>query len=1253
MKGLALFWAGSILMMGADAVFAEEENRVRLLRTFSETPDTSSSARLPRFETVLAEESGVDFSIPIDDEHQDRRLYYSSMACGSAASGDLDGDGFPELFFAAGPVANRLYRNVGEGKALRFEPVELVPEMADEESWSTGSAMVDIDNDGDLDLYVCRYDAPNRLWLNDSEPGKFRFRESAALFGLDLVDASLMPSFADYDRDGDLDVFVVMNAYYRKGGRPPEGVPMRKTRTGWEVVPPMDRFFRFSSIDPATGEPSYDECGRPNRLLRNDGGLFVDVSEAVGLRPDKAHTNGSVWWDFDSDGYLDLYVANDFAATDRCYRNQGDGTFREMAADLFQHSTWFSMGAAAEDFNGDGRTDLVVADMAPTTHYRQKVTMGEMSASFDAMYAAGLPRQNMVNTYFVNTGAGLFFEAARQAGIAQTDWTWTVKSGDLDNDGRVDLYFTTGHSRDFNNSDLKQVSPAERVGREDWDFFRDVPELRERDLAFQNALNWGFQNANAAWGFGQRETMSYGASLADLDRDGDLDLVTMRLNDALGLYRNRSADEFGTRSVLLSLQGRKSNRFGLGARLRLETADGKTQTRTLLTQNGYQESDAPQVHFGVGGADAIAKLTIEWPSGIIQVLRDLPTNRWWEITEKDASEKEAHDRDPETAPLFRRSRTLSQLRLREQPFDDFYRQPLLPHQHSQLGPGMAWGDADGDGNFDLYLGGPKGQSGYLLMGRGVDAEGEPVFALRMRKPFTETKSNEDLGALWFEADGDGDADLLVVSGSVECEPGDADLVDRLYLNDGTGNFSDGTGRLPTEEKGGPASGSVAAAADFDRDGDLDVFIGGRVVPGEYPLPARNQLLRNDGGTFVEIADEFGLEKTGLVTAALWSDVDADGWIDLLVAHEWGAIRLFRNREGELVDETASTGLADATGFWNSIAGRDLDGDGDIDFLAGNLGHNTKYHASPELPEIIYYGAFDESGRKNLIEAKIDKKQNCLLPRRGLSCSSRAMPSLLGKVRTYHGWASSTLGDLYADQNLAKASRWEATTLDSVLLLNDGEGRFEIRPLPEMAQLAPLFGIALTDVDADGVTDAVLAQNFLTPQQETGPYDGSLSLLLRGERTDGGDFRFSESWPLESGIAIPGDAKSLTVADLDFDARPDLFFGVNNHAPILFLNESITGDPLAIELVGDSGNPHAVGAKVVVEIEGRITQATEIQAGAGYLSQSIPRQFFGWGNSAEEKALPDRADVTIFWPRGRKSMHSLARADGPNYKIHLK
>ena len=1227
---------------------AEEAVVVVERRVFPEAGASGADAG-PLFLPMAADLSGIDFVIPIDLEHPDRRLYYSAMACGGVAVGDLNGDGWPELFFSAGPVANRLYRHLGEGGTPRFAEMAAAAGVAEAESWCNGAAMADVDSDGDLDLFICRYDEPNRLYLNESKSGELRLREAAAEWGLDLADASLMPVFADYDRDGDLDLFLATNALYRKGGRPPGGVPMRKTETGWEVVAPWDRYFKVGSINPQTGVPTFMETSRPNRLYRNDGTRFTDVSAAAGLRPVANHTNSAAWMDFDHDGWLDLYVANDFADRDELYRNRGDGSFVEVAADVLQHTTWFSMGAGTGDYNNDGLTDLIVADMLPTTHYRQKVTMGEMGASFAEMYAEGLPRQNMLSTFFVNTGTGLFFEAAHMAGVAKTDWTWAVKRADFDGDGRLDLYFPTGHARDFNHSDYKKGSPADRIGKDDFDLFLDRPELREHDLAFRGATDWKFEKSGEAWGLGLEKTMNYGAALADLDRDGDVDLVTVPLQDRPTLFLNQSRERGLANHLLVRLKGRGANTHGIGAKVSLVTAEGVRQSRDLLPYNGYQESDEPLLHFGLGKSERIVTLEVVWPSGTRQVLSDLSGNRWIEIAEPAES---APIERKEGKPLFRRVEGFAALAMPEAPFDDFQRQPLLPHQHSQLGPGQAWGDVDGDGKADLYLGSPKGQPGRLLLNRGLDDQGDPVFALRMREPFTDMAAYEDMGVLLLDFDGDGDRDLLAVSGSVECEPGDASLADRLYWNDGKGEFTEALGHLPGPVDGKHDSGSVAAAADFDRDGDLDVYIGGRVVPGQYPEMPRSRLLINDGtGRFTDGAAAQGLAETGLVTGALWSDADGDGWLDLLLTHEWGPVRLFSNREGKLAETTEAAGLAKATGFWNSLAGRDLNGDGHLDYLVGNLGKNTKYSASHEVPELIYYGDVDGSGKRNLVEAKFDRSLNCLLPRRGLSCSSLAMPKLLQKVNTYESWASSALDEIYEKARLESALKLEATTLESVVLINDGEGRFTLQALPALAQIAPLYGIALSDFDGDGFTDAVLAQNFFPTQQETGPYDGGLGLLLRGVGSDATAGGFKEVWPRESGVIVPGDAKSLGIVDFGGEGRPDLVFGMNQAAPVILMNEADAnkGAPLVITLEGKPGNHSAIGARVTVEVEGLPKQTAEVAAGSGYLTQTTSDLFFGWGPVKEDAT----AKVTVRWPDGAVSENRVSRGDGPRHPITAK
>jgi len=1192
------------------------------------------SADSTLFQKIDPRENQVDFVIPIDLNHPEDRLYYSSMACGSVSSGDLDGDGRPDLFFACGAVPNRLYLQEAGEKSFRFTDVTERAGVADRKAWSTGAALADVDNDGDLDIYVCCYDSPNRLYLNESSPGNPRFTEQAAKFHLDLKDAGLMPSFADYDRDGDLDVFLAVNAYYRKGGRPKKGVPMRIENGRFVVVPPWDRYFRFSSIDPRTHQPKYDETGRPNHLLRNDGEKgFSDVSQHVGLLPAATHTNSAAWIDFDKDGWLDLYVGNDFSARDEFYHNNRDGTFSEAAADVFQHTTWFTMGSAVEDFNNDGRTDLVVADMLPTTRFRRKVTMGEMDSSFDSMLEAGLPLQKMANALFFNTGTGLFLESAIQSGIAGSNWTWTIKSGDLDGDGWIDLFFPNGHSRDFTDSDLSHVTPAMRVGKNYWDFYESYPELREKNLAYRNRDGFHFESVSAAWGLGEK-TMSYGATLADFDRDGDLDLVVIHLNDPPSIFRNTAAER-GARFLQVALRGAETNRFGIGTRLTLTLDDGQSLTRTLLPQNGYLESDEPVVNFGLG-TEKVSWLTLDWPSGKRTRLRDLSAGFRYQVSEPERTQNIPPDK-PESQALFRESGRLSVSGFEETPFDDFVRQPLLPYKLSQLGPGLAWGDADGDGIPDLYIGSPAGKPGRLLLQRGLDENGRLKFTMRLKSPFIEASRFEDMGALFFEADGDGDADLYVVSGGVECEPGADVLRDRLYLNRGQGEYCPApAGSLPNTPR---SSGSVVTAADFDRDGDLDLFVGGRVIPGQYPLAARSFLLINDGtGRFTDRTDQVSphLRKPGLVTAALWSDSDNDGWIDLLLAEEWGSIRLFRNDHGQrLEDRSGTAGLSPYTGWWTSLAGADFDHDGDMDYVAGNFGLNTKYHPTDKTPELLYYGDLDGTGTPHLVEAELEKS-GARFPRRGFSCSRTAMPFLKNKIKTFHNFASAELGKLYSNKRLGSAKEFEVTSSSTSLLENDGSGRFSLTALPYLAQIAPVFGIAATDFNSDGTSDLLLAQNSYSPQKETGPMDGGLSLLLIGNPdASGNQDRLIPLWPRESGIVVPGDGKAAGFADWNGDLRPDLLVAVNNGPVHLFVNTGAgAGKPLAVNLrTLSAGNPTGIGSRITLRVEGLPPQTAEVRAGSGYLTQNVATVFFGLGKVSGNA----KASMEVRWPDGGKSL----------------
>ncbi|MCH8043886.1 MAG: VCBS repeat-containing protein [Planctomycetes bacterium] len=1182
-------------------------------------------------ERLDAAQTGLDVSYPIDLRHPMKRLYVSGFACGGVAAGDVDGDGRVDLFFVGTSGRNRLFRQSGD---FQFEEITESAGVNVGNPWGSAAAMVDVNGDGNLDIYVANYDAANQLFIND---GEGVFVEQAAKFGLDVVDASLVPAFCDFDRDGDLDLYLLTNRFYRDGGFPTaiaaardeRGRPLLDERGLPQLLPEYKRYYRVIKTGPRSVETVL--VPRRDRLLRNDRDddgrvTFTDISEAAGIS-EIGHGLSATWWDYDDDGWPDIYVANDYDDPDHLYHNNRNGTFTDVIAEVLPHTSWFSMGADVADVNNDGRLDLFVADMSGTNHYKSKTTMGAMN-NRRIQSVAGPPPQVMRNALYVSSGAGRFLEAAYLAGVADSDWSWAVKFGDLDCDGRIDLFISNGMTRNFNNSDVKFSKKLLR-GRTEWDLYEATPPRPERNMAFRNRGDLQFEPSGSAWGLDE-EGMSFASVWADFDRDGDLDLVVVNMDRPVSVYRNRSSD--GHR-VMIRLRGTGGNRFGIGAKVTIETEAGK-QVRTLQPMTGFKSSNEPLLHFGLGEAANIRRLSVQWPSGHLQQFEQLAADRFYTISEPaEAPTIRAAPQSSLPPTMFRRSQALAHIRHHETPFDDFRRQPLLPNKLSQLGPGMAWGDVDGDGDDDLYLGAAAGDIPQLWIN-----DGGGRFALGRARQFDDAQPHEDMAAVLLDVDGDGDLDLYVVSGGVECAAGNERLRDRLYLNDAQGHFTRASAdALPDVLD----SGSVVTAADFDRDGDLDLFVGGRVIPGAYPSTPRSRLLRNDGGRFVDVTETLApaLAGSGLVTSALWSDADGDGWLDLLVTHEWGPVKLFHNNEGKLVDHTQQAGLAERLGWWNGIAGGDVDGDGDIDYVVTNFGLNSKYHASQSRPALLYYGDFENRGVKKLVEA--DYEGEVLFPIRGRSCSTRAIPHLAQKFGSYKDFALADLAAIYTPKCLNDADRFEANELRTGLLINDGHGRFTFRALPRIAQIAPGFGVVMTDVDGDGHLDVYLVQNFFTPQLETGRMDGGLSQLLLGR----GDGTFRPIAPGESGLVVPGDAKSLAVTDLNGDGRPDFVVGVNNDRLLAFENRS---DPnkriLAVRLAGKPGNPTAVGARVMLKLTDGTQQTTEVYSGGGYLSQSSRVLFFGLGETGQVDEL------VIRWPDGMQSTH---RSQGPSLRATLR
>ncbi|MEO2049039.1 MAG: FG-GAP-like repeat-containing protein [Pirellulales bacterium] len=1191
----------------------------------------SSSEITGTFEKLSAAITGIDFLHYWNPTPKYAEIIDRSFASGGVAIGDYDQDGLADIYFTRPFRGGRLYRNLGN---FRFEDVTDKSGLAKDKSWGCGPSFVDIDNDGDLDLFVCGYDCPNRLFINQDDG---TFVEEAERRGLAFAGASVMMAFADYDGDGDMDGFLATNRFVseadskRLNDQLARGRQFYVQRGGQvEILPEAQELMALFPI-PGGKEVKFIQAGQFSRLYRNEGhGAFVEVSREAGLR-DNGLSLAATWWDYNHDGKPDLYVANDFYGPDRLFHNNGDGTFTDVLKETMPHTPWFSMGCNVADVNNDGMLDFMGTDMAGTTHYKSKLGMGDMSNDAWFMDLSD-PQQMMRNALYVNTGTGRFLEVAQLAGVANSDWTWSLKLGDLDCDGRVDMFITNGMTGDWLNSDV-----VEKAGQENRTVRLDeVGQKRDQHLAFRNLGDLQFANVGKAWGLDEA-AIGFGAAMGDLDNDGDLDLVVNNFAEAPSIFRNQL--NCGN-CVKIALRGTQSNRYGIDSLVTMETS-GLKQAFYVTLARGFMGCDEPVVHFGLGDREQIDKLTIRWPSGCVQTVDSLRSNRFYTIGEPEISSK-TKALPAEEPAMFVQSKKMDALEIghREKDYDDFQRQPLLPIKLSQMGPGIAVADVNGDGTDDLFVGGTAGQQATLLINH--DGEYDPVILDDFFRdgPFYRELDCEDMGCLFLDVDSDGDRDLYVVSGGVECEPGDEVLKDRLYLNDGQGAFvKAASDTLPDLRD----SGSCVVACDFDRDGDMDLFIGARSIPGEYPVAPNSRILRNDTSDgkilFVDATATAApsLANTGLVTAALWTDTDNDGWLDLLVTHEWGPVKLYRNEHGILVDRTSDAGLSERLGWWNGIAGRDVDGDGDIDYAVTNFGLNTKYHPKPESPVAIYYGDFENSGRSRIIEAK--KQGDHLLPIRGKSCSQNAMPFLREKFPTYHQFALAELADIYTPSCLDSALHLEVNCLQSGLLINDGKGVFTFQPFPRMAQVSPAFGVQLADVDADGLVDVYMVQNFSCPQRETGRMNGGLSLLLCGR----GDGTFVPVDSRSSGLVVNQDGRSLAAVDLSGNGRLDFLIGVNNDRLLLQENQTISGRTLQVKLQSSRGDFDIAGARVTLKMDDNTRQTAEVYCGESYLTQTTTTITFGLGKRTA-------TGIEVRWADGQEFYRKLSGKHGQQVTV---
>ena len=1107
----------------------------------------------------------------------------SSIGTG-VAIGDYDGDGLPDLFVVSKTESCHLFRNLGN---FKFEDVTekagVADHGADAMAWKQGVTFVDVNNDGRLDIYVCRTRAPNLLYINQ---GDGTFKEMAHAYGLDVNDASVMASFCDYDRDGWLDVYITTNVL--------------------DIVkhPHGQRGYLFHN---------------------NRDGTFTNVTDHAGITGE-TQSHSATWWDYDNDGWPDLYVAYDYGVPDSLYHNNRDGTFTEVIDHVAPHTSFSSMGADYGDVNNDGLIDFLVADMAATTHRVDHHSLADARGRTEepANDFTGAPKYHR-NALLLNTGTGRTLEGAFLAGLAATDWTWSLRFEDLDNDGRLDLHVTNGFPRDPGEDVVRRMmkaeTPAERVR-----IMYASPPQAEVHLALRNLGDLQFENVSTAWGLDQKG-VSFGAAFGDFSGDGNLDLVYSNFHAGATVLRN---DNDTGHRVMIDLRGTVSNRFGIGAIVKIESALG-VQTRQLWLARGYMSSSEPAVHFGLGRDTQIKRLTVTWPSGQVQTFDNLGVDRRFTITEPAGAppaSAPAATLPPAQFTEVSQSTGLA-LRSREEFVDELAQQRLLPIRLNRRGPGLAIGDIDGNGSDNTAVLSGTTLDSVRVLHRAATGPFTPVASTG---PLTGSTVN-DGPVLLFDADGDGHNDLLITKGGNSLPAGEPDYQPKLFLNDGHGGLRAAPeGALPTLS----ISAGAAVAADFNHDGRLDLFIGGRVLPGQYPLTPQSALLVNRGGRFEDVTEALapGLKNVGMVTAALWSDVDGDGWVDLLVTLDWGGVKYFHNDQGKgFTDWSERAGFAAAgTGWWTSIAGADFNGDGRIDYVVGNLGLNTQYHADATHPALLFSGDFKGDGSTQLIEGYYEGEQ--LYPWRTRRDMSAIFPAIKKRYPWADNYAPATLEQIFGADKLAAAQRFAATEFRSGVFLSQPDGTYRFEPLPRLAQIAPFQGLVAGDFDGDGQADIYAVQNSYAPIPAVGRFDGGLSQLLLGD----GHGQFTAVPVAASGLIVPGDAKALAVLDLDNDGWPDFLVTQNHNTTLAFHNHGVAGHhPLRIALHGPSGNPTAVGARITVELADGTTQTSEVYAGSGYYSQSSAACFFGYTDSNPPKT------VHVRWPSGATTEHAVPTA----------
>lgn len=1084
-----------------------------------------------------------------------------TVAAGGVSVGDVNNDGLPDIYLTRFMNPNKLFINKGN---LKFEEAPASAGLADSASASFGSTMVDIDGDGDLDIYVSEYNfTPNRLFINN---GDGTFTDKAKEYGLDFIGNSIQATFFDYDNDGDLDMYLVVNGQ--------------------------------SNVD-------YQSRGELSKLYKNNGNnAFEEVGVSAGITHKGFGLSMSAA-DFNNDGWLDIYSANDFEEPDHLYLNNHDGTFKDVTKAAIRHSSYFSMGCDAGDINNDGFADFITVDMLPETHKRRN-TQFETVSLFSTLHDS---TQMLKNSLQINRGDGSFSDIGYMTGLAQTDWSWTPLFADFNNDGFKDIFVGNGLKYDIMDRDairfaatpdilrkmglndlaeiMADTSPGSpRTSGQDIDldpYFRKLPRTRINNYLFRNNGELSFENVSLDWGFVPPFNNTVAVAYVDLDKDGDLDLVLNNIDTMATIYRNTTREKGLGNYLQVKLKGKKKNTEGLGSKIEIKIGN-KIQVVELERTRGFASSGDGISHFGLGAEKQIDELKVTWLGGASQKLKNIKGNQRLELNEENAVLSEVEptiknhtilsDVPPEKSLKFSHV---------ENVYDDFFQERLIPSKLSTNGPGMAVGDVNGDGLKDVFIGGPQGVTASIYI---QQSDGRFINSPQAR--FAVDSMCEDQGAIFFDADGDGDVDLYVASGGNEESFEDPKLLqDRLYLNDGKGNFTKGS--LPQIL----SSTSCVVAGDFDGDGDLDLFVGGRNVPGKYPNKPMSYLLINDHGTFIDVTEQLcgDLMYAGMITSALWTDYNADGRLDLIVVGEWMTPHLYENLGGTFRNMTAGSGLDSALGWWNSINSGDFDNDGDIDYVVGNLGLNTRYKASDKFPIEMYCKDYDDNGSVDHIMTYYS--DGIQYPARALNLLYNQMPGMNKKFPDYGKFALSEFSEIFSKQQIDSSACLKATIFENCTLENLGNGKFKIHILPKMAQVSPAFGSSVQDFDGDGNLDILMVNNFYGPDREMWRYDGGDGLMLLGD----GNGKFESVLSSKSGFYNPYDARSIITLP-SADSNFYVLVG-NNTAPLKIYKKEVDKKKSSIMKIDEKdGYTHAL-----IRLKNGKTRIHEFHYGSGYLSQS--------------------------------------------------